>query len=177
VKTLLLKFNWRLIIIHFLASCLFLLAFREFMYISDYQYFKSAYKLIEKNNWHFDGHRIETDINNIDYAGLVGIVLAFIISLAISIKRRWFWVNSLLVFLIAFLTARFVVKIPLGFYISYLYFHTLHRWVELTVTATIILSIALGLFFSRYSMKFIDTGAYKKPQPDLSDSSFPTKQD
>jgi hypothetical protein len=169
VKNFLLKLNWRLILIHFLASYLFILAFREFAYaLHDYHYLhKSLYNYVHHNKYPSDVSRFMDDINFIAYAGAIGVLPGFMISLGIAIKKHWFWLNSVLVFIATLALVRFAPKIRLGYYLSYIYFDRLTSQAEGIINGIIMLSLAFALLFSKYTIKFIDKGVYKTSSPNL----------
>jgi hypothetical protein len=42
----------------------------------------------------------------VNESGFIGLIIAYLISWRISLKRNWFWVNSVLVFLVAYYLKR-----------------------------------------------------------------------
>jgi len=51
--------------------------------------------------------RFQSDMLIVYEAGIVGLIIAYIISWRISVKQGWFWLNSVIVFLVAFALANF----------------------------------------------------------------------
>lgn len=103
------KINWRLIAIHLIGTFFIVLAARQFIFLNDMGIIKSfdkygypdAFKhLVKEENFmvrfsHF------TLWNNL--APIIGILIAFIISLFLTIKKKIFWLNAVIVFAIALL--------------------------------------------------------------------------
>ncbi|MDB5005760.1 MAG: hypothetical protein JWP45_153 [Mucilaginibacter sp.] len=57
--------------------------------------------------WRFDPSSLNIDALWINLSKPIGLLIAFSISLAITAKKSWYWVNSLIVFLAAALLLRF----------------------------------------------------------------------
>ncbi|MGZ3752208.1 MAG: hypothetical protein ACXVA2_20520 [Mucilaginibacter sp.] len=101
------KLNWRLMLIHLAACWFFIYAYGEFFALHDYEYLKklamyfdnpSAHKLISAD---FDSGRFTNDLRWSAYSGLAGLLTAFMISLLLSIRHKWYWLNSVIVLLVA----------------------------------------------------------------------------
>jgi hypothetical protein len=157
MRTFLQKLNWRLMLIHFIAFCLFILAFREFMFLHDRKYmFDISDAIIHKKNMSdFSGIRFSKDILWIGIAGLIGLLAAFAISLTVCIRNKWFWLNALLSFLTTFFLYKFIIQFSLGYYINHLFFH-LPIWIRLSGTGCIILFAGCYLLLSTRVSKFIE---------------------
>jgi hypothetical protein len=158
------RLNWRQIVIHFVASYFFVYAFTILAYLYDT-------KLVD----HFRFSNYENPIQKIDntnysssdvahfimiplYSAMVGLLIAFLISLFISIKRQWFWFNSAIAFLLTYFLHRFD-------YLGWDYLKKIflapgrlfnNTFIEFLLNGTLMLTIGLLLFFLRQSMKFID---------------------
>ena len=159
------KLNWRHILIHFLAIWSFITSFKYFSYLYDTRLFKiiipgnsSAYLEAIKTQKIF-----LTEI--VDYAyvvnssWLLGLLSACIISLVISLRKHWFWVNSLLSFLAVFIVNIILFKRghPEGYFAA-----IYNNPIPLSVTTSMIigllcLTIGCWLFFSRFVNNFIST--------------------
>jgi len=166
MRTLLRKLNWRLMLVHFFAFCIFIYAFREFMFLHDLKYifdFANAY-VHKKNLSGFSYTRFSNDQKWIGAGGLIGLLVGFAISLTVCIRSKWFWLNPLLIFLLTFFLHRFIIQFELGYYISHLFFH-LPAWIRLGGTGCIILFTGCYLFFSIHINGFIKNGKFvPKPQ-------------
>jgi hypothetical protein len=159
------KINWRQIVVHFVACCFFIFAFTTLSYLYD----TKIVDIVRQSNFNFDEAIKNKDVTALDFAyfaiwtstsGTVGLLAAFLISLIISIKRRWFWVNSLIVLL----TIYFLMWVT-DFGWSYLrkYFWAPGQLFSNTTTEFIIngiLLIAIGLifFFANRTNQFIKQG-------------------
>jgi hypothetical protein len=99
MKSFFSKLNTRQLIIHFIASWFFIYAFDTLFSLYDYsfQYHSSTYLLSITAQ-----QRYNTDIMIITRFGILGLIIAYIISWRISVKRNWFWANAVIVFLVAF---------------------------------------------------------------------------
>ncbi len=105
------KLNWRLILTHLVASLFLVLATRQLILLRDIELAKSfkdfgsdaLTHLTRKNN-------IPTRITYASFwtnlAPLIGLVVAFIISLTLTIKWRIFWVNALIGFILGIILNR-----------------------------------------------------------------------
>ena len=157
-----LKLNLRQIALHFIAFCFLYYSFKTFSFLSNTkiidifrQQNQDIYEAVKNQGI------TTTELVHFDFltktAGTIGLLFAFFISLTISIKRKWFWVNSLIIFIAAFLLARF----DLGwFYLKkFLWFpgHLLtNTHFEFIVNGTILLAVGLLIFFLKPTNKFIE---------------------
>ena len=102
------RLNWRQIVIHFIASWFFIQAFEILSYLYDIKLVdiirntdeKSLSDVLDKeeiDHWYFADYLSIYPF----LSGLLGLSIAFLISLIISIKRHWFWFNPLLVLLLS----------------------------------------------------------------------------
>jgi len=109
------RLNWRQILLHVIAFWFFIYAFETFAYLTDTKFielFRHSNQEITRTTLEENGissSNITDLLFTVTAAGLSGLVVAFIISLVISIKQHWFWVNSLIVLLI------FFIPVNLGF--------------------------------------------------------------
>ena len=157
-----LKLNLRQIALHFIAFCFLYYSFKTFSFLSNtkiidifIQHNQDIYEAVKNKGI------TTTELAHFDFltkiAGTIGLLFAFFISLTISIKRKWFWVNSLIIFIAAFLLAKF----DLGwFYLKkFLLFpgHFLtNTHSEFIVNGTILLAVGLLIFFLKPTNKFIE---------------------
>ena len=165
------KINWRQIVIHVIASWFLIHAFYTFSILYDT-------KLIEvvRNSkpragfaiWEKSGIAVSDPIYFLlvtELSYLAGLLFAFITSLVISIKRHWFWVNSLIVLVATCLLNRFDL-------LSWDYLRR-YFWypgqlinnvkIEFAVNGTILLTISLLFFFSGRLTRFIENRRITSP--------------
>jgi len=174
MKTLLRKLSWRLIVIHFLAIWLFMDAFRAFAILYDYNFLR----VIEKAytiHWTLKeitpiahiypdlGIRLEGDDMRLHLLTVIGLFGAFLLSLAITLKMKWFWLNSVIAFIAAFLILKYYRSIPGKYdlihyigYIKYIFPDKLNSIWEFGATAAIALILGILLLFSPIIIRFID---------------------
>ncbi|MEO6141034.1 MAG: hypothetical protein ABIP22_09525 [Ginsengibacter sp.] len=100
------RLNWRQVLIHFIATWFFMYSFRALAVLHDTN-LADIFRHTGSNN--LQKNLNENKISASDFSDFVvwisvgntvGIFTAFIISLTISIKRKWFWFNSFLVFVL-----------------------------------------------------------------------------
>lgn len=119
-------------------------------------------KIIYKNSdTPIDPNLMQTDVLSFVYKtaiiGTVGLIVAFIISLVISLKNKWGWINSVLVlitiYVIGFLGIR--GEIIEGFVFSI--FNKISNNIAFTILTSglILILISLTLFFSKTLKRFI----------------------
>jgi hypothetical protein len=166
------KLNWRLMVVHFIACWFIYHAFWQLGYLYDYNYMEKVMHQIS-----FKGHQMK--INN--YQGLDGyrmgmisvnallisfgsLLLSFVISLLLSLKHKWYWVNSVVVLLTT------ITIFGLNrFYWDYLrpVFQAPGRlfksdWAFILTNGVVMLVIGLALFFWKRIIRFIN-GAKTRP--------------
>jgi hypothetical protein len=109
------RLNWRQILLHFIATIFLIFAFQQFAYLFKIDIIDAIRKsrildketyieIAKKNNW--SPGQLLAYLFYINLFWLLGLILGFIISLTISKTKKWFWVNSLIVLLAAFILAR-----------------------------------------------------------------------
>ncbi|HTD39226.1 MAG TPA: hypothetical protein VK671_01310 [Mucilaginibacter sp.] len=148
------KLNWRLILVHLIACWFFIHAFLEFAGLHDID----IYKEVKDIRSSAVQSRIYYDAIWISLSEDAGLLTAFIISLVLSIKHRWHWLNSVIVLLVGFFLNRFdlfgwhflkhiflkpgyLFKSDIGFYLT---------------NGLIMLTIGLLVFFLKWSVRFIN---------------------
>jgi hypothetical protein len=174
-QTFLSKINRRQILIHFIASWFLLQAFNILVYLTDIK----LLKLLEVNQLTPEGIRkIMNQMSGQDIAyyailtstaGFVGTIVAFIISLFISIKNHWFWFNSLIV----------VITINLLSFLNVLGWHILrsiflapgnlfnNHVVEFSINGIYLLLFGIVLFFSKKTNLFINNNFQSTVRKDI----------
>jgi len=178
------KLNWRLILIHFIACWFFYHALWQLGFLYDYKFLEllsryNVFDLMKHNNYEevrtiFKdyqnlqfGSRLSMDLVYAALTGLAGILIGFVISLLISIKNKWFWVNSLIIFLATFgvyfldrfywYHIRFALMFPGKLFKS-------NQAYNLT-SGLFLLAIGLILFFWNRIVRFIDGRKDASPSP------------
>jgi len=158
------KLNWRLIFVHFIATWFIYHALWQFSYLSDYP-------LLEK-------------IGHLDYTGsgketvqrmsmltvmtvvfrFAGIFIGFGISLWLSLKNKWNWINSVIVLLISsacffldrfyYSSIRFIFDLPGRVFKS--------DWDIIVTNGLIMLIIGMVIFLMDRSINYINKSNIKK---------------
>src|ERR1700712_5051750 len=93
-SSILSKLNWRLVVIHTIACGFLIYACKVLIYLHD----KDFWFRIET----IDLVRVETKriVDNLQLntlMGYAGLLLGFIISLILSIRYKWYWLNPVIV--------------------------------------------------------------------------------
>ncbi len=165
LHTFIAKINWRLILFHFVALWFFCHAVLTFTYLSNVHLVNIARQTTDENMYNvLRSSDVEpgelVDFLTLPYFVEFGsLFIAFIISILISAKRKWFWVNSFLVLILA-----------LFFYyrIDTLLWQSLRKYfwfvgqqfnnaeTEFLVNGLLLLTLSFIFFFSKLSFKFIE---------------------
>jgi hypothetical protein len=157
--------NPRLIVIHLVGFWFFAFAFFTLGFLHDYNFLHLSSEHMLLLN---DKPRFVFDMEFIRQAGNFGMLAAYIISWAISTKRNWHWVNSVFVFMVAF------ILYNLGYFgwnILHGVFQTPGKlfpstsiWAYLT-NGVIMLAIGTLIFFSKRLVRYIEKNnkVQKKP--------------
>jgi len=150
------KLNWRLIVLHLIACGFFIYAFLEMFVLHDFKYVMNLMNHGGRRD--IDGSRLANDLMWNNLSPLIGLLTGFLVSLAIAIKKHWHWINSLIVFLIAYLLWRFDL---FGWrYLKHIFLAPGSLFKDYTigyflVNGLVMLAIGLLLFFSRRLVQFI----------------------
>ncbi|MGZ3872387.1 MAG: hypothetical protein ACXVJD_05695 [Mucilaginibacter sp.] len=175
MKTFLLKFNLRLLIIHFVAFWFFIYAFRTLSFLHDFGFLVTAPIEVRLN----ETERLNFDREIAAQASLLGLVIAYIISWLISLKRDWFWLNSLAVFILMYALKYYNL---LGWNIlQNVFLLTCHVVGQNTrafyiVNGAIMLGLGCLLLFSGKIKRFIDGGGPAKKKPGAHRKTKPAKR-
>jgi hypothetical protein len=150
------QLNGRLMVIHFIAFWFFIYAFQTLSFLHDY-----SFLYLGENS--FNGERLPArfsgDMEFIRQAGNIGLLVAYIISWSISTKREWFWLNSVIIFVLAFVLKNFGW---LGWkYLSHVFtapgnVFKEHSVVSYWINGFVMLAIGLLIFFSKKLIRYID---------------------
>jgi hypothetical protein len=156
------KLNFLQILFHFIAAycCIFL--FRTISWIYNIRILEIVEKYgVEKVTKNFNHYGIQTtEIWNVTafpvFATFIGMLIAIIISIIITIKHKWSLINCLVVFIICFAINYF--KLPLFDYLEK--FHTIrfidNLLIQLIFTCVIFFVIGIFLFFSKNTNNLIE---------------------
>ena len=160
------RLNWRHVAIHFIATWFFMYSFQTLAVLHDInlvdifrQSGKDSLMNAMKEN-KISGSDLTYFTVWTSLANTIGLLVAFGISLTISIKRKWFWFNSFLVLVVVLILGRFDL---LGWkYLKEIFlkpgeiFST--TTLEFLVNGLIILTLGLLTFFLAKTNKFIAKG-------------------
>jgi hypothetical protein len=166
LKRFISRINWRQLLIHFIATWFFIHSFHTLSYLSNT-------RLVEIYRGANEGTEMIALFNNgitttdlVDFfiwttcSGSIGLLVAFVLSLILSIRKHWFWFNSLIVLLVIYLLQWFT---SLGWpYVRKVFLFkgaTTHKitW-EFIINGSILLALGLFVFFSRKTNRFIEKG-------------------
>lgn len=158
------KLNWRQILIHFVAFWFFIHAFQTLSYL----YNTNLVDTVRNSNGQ---DTIKTITNNgttasdlvyfqlwTSVSGFIGLLVAFILSLIISIKRHWFWVNSLIAFIVTYIFYRYDI---LGWtYLKKIFWFVGQKFnnttIEFLFNGIVLLTIGLLIFLLKRPNQFIE---------------------
>ena len=107
------KINWRQILIHFVAFWFFILSFQTLSYLHNIK----LINILQHSNEHSlskdlsdNGIKSSEFVNTmiwINVSGFFGLLAAGSISLVISIRQHWLWVNTLIAIILIYIFERF----------------------------------------------------------------------
>jgi hypothetical protein len=155
--------NWRQIVIHYVAIWLFSLAFEAFSYLLDTEFLSQLILAKQKHikvKTLLEGQSGEK-FTNIFYHSAIGyfsgLMLGLIISIIISIRRRWFWLNSLLALSVIFILGQLGIINSYFLRAVFLFPGIILQDISLTViiNASILLLLGCILFFTPKANEFI----------------------
>ena len=164
------RLNWRQILLHSIAFWFFIHAFETFSYLTDrklIELFRHSNQNITRTVLEENGlsaSNISDLLFNVTIAGFIGLAVAVIISLAISIKLHWLWVNSLVALLIM------IITFNLGF-LNWNYLREVfwipgqmfsNTTIDFLLNGFILLTIGLLIFFWRLPKRFIENNKLVK---------------
>lgn len=107
------KINSLQLLFHFIATCLFVFSFNSFSFLYDKEYLEAIDEYGVKEILNDPEKYGQTVQNMVDFnliislSSITGIFIAFIISVLISIRKRWLIWNSIIVLVMNFLLNRF----------------------------------------------------------------------
>ncbi len=145
-QTLLQRLNRRQILVHFVATCFVVISFQQFSYLLNIGLVQALNNIGQEKTLEVIALSQLSVIGLTGFviwialSGILGMLIAFILSLIISARRKWFRGNSLVVLLLAFLFFR---ADPLGSVV-----------LKIMVNSSIQLNLSLGYFLIAGSMFF-----------------------
>ena len=152
------RLNWRLILIHFIATWFFIQSFFLLSSLHDLKGYE-----VFTHKWQsesYDSQRFSSEINWLYTPPYVGLLVAFSISLFITIKNKWFWLNSVIVLVLNYFLKRFGFDgwhyLKLIFLLPGQYLNP-HSALYYLTNGIPMLTIGLLLFFSKLTNRFIDS--------------------
>jgi hypothetical protein len=169
LQTFISRLNWRLVLLHLVAFWFFIYAFKTFSYLYDiklldaFRYSKgdlTSKEFVEKG---FEASDLTYFMLWTSVSGFIGLLVGFIISVTLSIKRHWFWINSLLAFIAMYLLYRFDL-------LGWTYFKKLFGYLgqklnnstaEFLLNGCILLTIGILLLFLKGPTKFIESTKFE----------------
>ena len=158
------KINWRQILIHFLASLFFMYAMKTIMLLYDVELIELEDR-IKDINWFLRIRQTKSSDEIFNYilwtsiGGAIGIFISFIISLIISLRKKWFWLNSLIAFAIIFILRRTArIESDYSDYSNFLPGHFFSIKTEIILNSTLLIIMGILIFTSKLSNKLIQDG-------------------
>jgi hypothetical protein len=158
------KINVRLMVIHFIAFWLFVFGFQTLAYLYDFNFLIFLPVEARIN----DVPRTNLDMKIVAQAALVGAIVAYIISWRISLKRNWFWLNSVFIFVLIYVLKLYDLlgwsQLQKVFLLPGSIFRLNTRTYYVT-NGVVMLAIGCFLLFSGKVKKFIDGKRAGSPEP------------
>jgi len=106
--------NWKQIVFHLLGMLFFALAFQHFAYLTNLNLselirLSGSVERVSTSNEATPSTLTELWIS-IEFGRTIGSVLGLVLSLIISARRKWYWINSVISFLIILLLGFWIFK-------------------------------------------------------------------
>jgi hypothetical protein len=163
------RINWRQLLVHFIAGVFFVYAFTTFSYLYDTR-FVVAYRIgyVEAGSI-FTAHGVTIpDLMNFAFlvtvSGILGSLAAFIISMKISLKRGWFWVNPVIILTATYILSKFTsltARLPKPIH-GLISLATGDPILETAIYGVLLLAVGTFIFFYPRLNRFIEKGL---PEP------------
>ena len=156
------RLNWKLILLHFVATWFFIHSFYILSYLHDIEFtefiMKNRNEIPVFDEIPFDTKRMGNFFMITGVSKFIGLLVAFIISLGISLYRKWFWLNSVLVLLITYTLFRLD-------FLLWDYLKVIFRFIggfmpnvilDFLVDGLVMLFLGLLIFFAKKSTQLIN---------------------
>lgn len=161
------RINWRQILVHAIAFWFFMYAFQTLSYL----FHLKLIDIVRVSNNNLNDAMTKNDIGPVEltsflitegFANIGGLITAFIISLLLSRKNKWFWINSLIALLLVIILSKTGINLwdtlrPVFYSLGWLFSNSL---VTYLINGILLLSIGLLLLFLNPINRFI-TGRMK----------------
>jgi len=103
------RLNWRQVVIHFIATWFFMYSFQTLAILHDTN-LVDVFRHSGKDNLAKALNENKISASDLTYftvwtsfGNTIGLLVAFVISLTISIRRNWFWFNSFIVLVLEYI--------------------------------------------------------------------------
>jgi len=162
------RLNWRLILFHLVACWCFTYAFSLFSWLYDLNYVKYALTHSNREVFKMPGFTNQRVADMALWSALsypAGLLACFILSMIISRKKRWFWLNGFISFLVACLLFHF--KFTGWIWLKYIFLTPGELFGVFSagyfiLNGGILLVLGLLCLFLPAVVRFIETGATQK---------------
>jgi hypothetical protein len=149
--------------------------FQTIAFLKDYNFLYLISERVQRLNY---PGRLTSDMTFIEQSGNIGLLIAYVISWFIASKRNWNWINSVIVFAVAFLLENFVVLKSVALHKAFLnpggLFKVYAFWAHLACGLGL-LAIGCVLFFWKRIIIFIDKQNLP-PAPELIKGSMAARK-
>lgn len=147
------KINWKIIVLHLVASWLFMTGFFTLSFLTNLQLaeaYKSFTPFTRAAWW---GNSENGFVLTIYFAGFAGLIISFIVSLFICIRKKLFWPDAVIVFVASILLYKFYwdlwnIAKPFAWFIGE---KMESIFLQFLINGIILLGIGLIIFFSKWS--------------------------
>lgn len=159
------RINWRQILVHAIAAWFLMYAFRTFSYLFHLELIDAAFssnvnlkKMMEEKGTTFE--ELHSFLVWESFSSTIGLFAALLLSLFLSVKRSWLWLNSFIAFILMFFLNWFHFTgwdylRSIFYYPGTLFTNTLFKFL---IDGLILLVPGLFLFFSKSITRFITSG-------------------
>lgn len=165
------RLNWRLIVVHFIATWFFKYAFQVLALLHNTTLVDIARQTGNGDlSQTLSDHGVSaSELTNFilwnNYGNAIGFLVAFGISLTITIRRNWYWFNAVLVFVLVYVLAWFNLPgwnywRPLFLLPGKIFSNTT---AEFLANGLLLLAVGLLTFFLPVINRFIERGNRVKP--------------
>jgi len=155
--------NIRQLIIHFIASWFFIYAVHTLITLFDFSFlYNDQVPLMSQLAVQ---ERYNRDLLIINQAGILGLLIAYVISWRISVKYDWFWLNSVIVLVVAFPLAIFDLlgwKFLRSVCMAPGYIFGVNSVLYLVINGVFMLAVGAFLFYRKGIIAFIEKGVKRE---------------